>query len=175
LRYISDLVCSQARAPLDAVARQRERGAGETDDRDRIVEAGAGRADDVHHEAEAADVGELADPAHVPRLADGVVDYRPLAGGELQLEAHRLEDRQQVAEDDRRIDAEPLHGGDHHLGREPRVLAQLHEAHLLAHRPVLGEVAARLPHQPDRRPLDRLAATGPHHQGATARIGRGGW
>ena len=38
-------------------------------------------------------------------LADGVVDHRTLAGGELEVEAHRLEQRQQVAEDDRRIDA----------------------------------------------------------------------
>ena len=38
----------------------------------------------------------------------GLLQHRPLAGGELQLDPHRLEDQQQIGEEDGRIDPQPL-------------------------------------------------------------------
>ena len=153
-----------ARPALDAVAGEREGRSRESDDRNAGVESRAGRAHDVHHEADAVDIVQFPHPGHVGRLANGVVDDRPLAGGELQIEPHRFEQGQQVAEDDGGVHAEPLHGGDHHLGRETGRLAELEEPDILADGPVFRQVAARLPHQPDRRPLDRLAPAGPHEE-----------
>ena len=139
-------------------------GAPEADHGDRGVEAGPRGPDGVHHEAEAGEVVEFEHPADVVRRPHGVVDHRALAVGELEIEPHRLEDREQVAEDDRGIDAEPLDRGDHHLGAEPRILAELEEADRVADGPVFGEIAARLPHQPDGRAFHRLEAAGPQQE-----------
>ena len=54
---------------------------------------------------------------------------------------------------------------EHDLGAEVRALAQFQEADFAAQRAVLGQVAARLPHQPDRRAAGparggRLSSTG---------------
>ena len=66
----------------------------------------------------------------------------------------------QIGEDDRRVDAEPLDRDAHHLAAALRIAAELEEAHLRADRAVLRHVAAGLPHQPDGRVVDRLAAAG---------------
>ena len=153
-----------ARPALDAVAGEREGGAREANHGDRNVEAGPRGPDGVHHEAEAVDVVEFPHAADVVGRPHGVVDHRPFAVGELEVEPHRLEDREEVAEDDRRIDAEPCDGRDHHLGGEPRRLAQFEEADLVADGPVFGEVAAGLPHQPDGGPFHRLHAARPEQE-----------
>jgi hypothetical protein len=101
------------------------------------------------------------------------VDHRPLARGELEFEPHRFEQRQEVAEDDRRIDPEPLDRGNHHFGGEPRRLAEFEKPDLRPDLPVFRQIPAGLPHQPDGRPLDRLAAAGFEQERLLAGIGRG--
>ena len=119
-----------AAAPFDRVAGQRERRAGKADQRDVARQIGPRLADRLEDEVERAELFQLEDAIDVGRRADGVVDHRPFALGEIQLQAHRLQDRQQVGEDDRRIDAQPLDGGTHDLAAELRVLAQLEKARL---------------------------------------------
>ena len=105
-RYISDLVWSQAllAPPLDTIPREREWGPGEADQREILVEPGTRRPDTVEDVGQGVEVFELPDPRHIPRRADRIVDHRTLASGELQIEPHRLEDREEIAENDRRID-----------------------------------------------------------------------
>ena len=50
-------------------------------------------------------------------LADRALDVRPLAAGELEADAERLEHEQDVREEDRRVHAEALHRLERHLGR----------------------------------------------------------
>ena len=104
--------------------------------------------------------------------ADRIVQHRPLAGRELQVDAHRFEDQQQVGEDDGRIDAEPLDRGEHDLGGEVGILAQIEKRGRSPQFAILGHIAAGLPHQPDGRPLDRLAADGLHQEAIGAFQGR---
>ena len=160
-----------ARATFDAVAGEREWGPGEADHGDGIVEPGPGRRDGVHDEAEAIDVDKFPNPIQIGRLTHRIVDHRSLAGREFEVEPHRFEDRQQVAEDDGCIDAEPLDRGDHHLGGEAGCLAEFQEAHVLADGPVLRQIPACLPHQPDRRAFHRFAPARAHEQSLLAGIG----
>ena len=55
------------------------------------------------------------------------MDDRPFTLGELEIEAQRLEDQEDVGEQDRGIDAQPLGRGDGHLRRQLGPLAQLQE------------------------------------------------
>ena len=61
----------------------------------------------------------------IGRLAHRVVNHRPFALRELEVHAHRLEDRQQIGEHDRRVDAQPLDGRAHDLAAQLRIAAQL--------------------------------------------------
>ena len=63
-------------------------------------------------------------------VADRVVDDRPFPLGELQVEAQRLEDQEDVGEQDRRVDPQPLGGRDGDLGRQLGVLAEFQERDL---------------------------------------------
>ena len=50
------------------------------------------------------------------------MDHRAFPLGELQVEAYRLEDQEDVGEEDRRVDAQSLGGGDGDLGRQRGVV-----------------------------------------------------
>ena len=80
----------------------------------------------------------------------GAVDHRALALRELEPDAERLDDQQDVGEEDRRVDAEALDGLERDLGGRLGVVAELEEAVALAQRAVLGHVAPGLTHEPDR-------------------------
>ena len=56
-------------------------------------------------------------PRHVLGAPDRTLDVRPLAAGELEADAERLEHEQDVGEEDRGVHAEPLHRLERHLGR----------------------------------------------------------
>ncbi len=88
------------------------------------------------------------------------MDHRAVALRELEPDAERLEDEQDVGEEDRGVDAEPLDRLERDLGGRLGSCAELEEAEALAHRAVLGHVAAGLAHEPDRRVRRRLAASG---------------
>ena len=144
-------------AALDQVGGEGEGRAGEADQRDRRRQRGPRPSDGFGDVCERAGL-HLAQAVDVGPGAHGVPDRGTVAARELEPRAHRLEDEQDVGEDDGRVDAEPHGRLDRHRGGEVRRAAQLQEARLLADRPVLGQVAARLPHEPDRRVARRLAA-----------------
>ena len=114
---------------------------------------------------------QLSQPLDVGRLSQRIVNHRPLASSEFQIHPHRLQNRQEIAEDDRRIHAQPADRGEHHLGCEAWIFAQLHEADFLSHASVFWQIAAGLPHQPDGSPLHGLAPAGSHHERLTEAIG----
>ena len=90
---------------------------------------------------------------------------RPLALDEGKLAAERMRHQQDVGEEDRGIEPEATHRLQRHLGRELGGIAEVEEAPgPRPDRPVLGQVAAGLPHQPDRRHRQGLAAQRPHQR-----------
>ena len=82
------------------------------------------------------------------------------AGVEGHPHAERLERQQDVGEDDRGVEREAAQRLQRGLDRQLRRLAQRQEVHALAQRAVLRQVAAGLPHDPQRRAVDRLAPAG---------------
>src|SRR4030095_1456779 len=101
----------------------------------------------------------LAEPIDVGGAAHRPVDDGSVTLGELQADAERLEDEQDVGEDDRGVDPELLDGHHRHLGGGIGRLAELEEPELLADGAILRLVASRLPHEPHRRVRRDLAAT----------------
>ena len=91
---------------------------------------------------------------------DRALDRRALAVDEVERDAHRLERQQQIGEQDRGVDVDAAHRLQRDLGRELGRAADLEQRVALAQRAVLGHVAAGLPHEPDRRGVDRLAPAG---------------
>ena len=91
----------------------------------------------------------------------GCAKRGPSPGVEAQAQAHRIGHGEDVAEQDRRVQRVALQRLQRDLGGELRVRRQAHEAAgALARGLVLGQVAAGLAHQPDRRVLGRLAQAG---------------
>ena len=86
-------------------------------------------------------------------------ELRPLVF-EDELHAHRFRDDEDVAEEDGRVDAEYVDRLQRHFGGEIGRLAELEETDFLADGTVLRQVAPGLPHQPDRRLVDRSPETG---------------
>ena len=146
-------------AALDHVAGQRVGRAAEADDAQAIAKV---RGDFLDG---AGDVSQIAGAvgaqgAHVVGGADGMMDDRPLAGLELEVQAHRLQRQQQVGEDDGRVDAQLFRGGDGDLGGDLRLLADFDQRVVLADVAVLLHIAAGLAQKPDRRAVDGLAQAG---------------
>ena len=153
-----------ARSALHGVGGQGERRAGKANQRQRLGQSGAGSPDRFHHALQRLDALQLDEAVNVGGGADRTAELRPSPRGKGQVKPHRLEDQQQVGEDDRRIHAQPLDRRQHDLGAEVGPFAQLQKAHAAAHGAILGQVTARLPHQPNRRPRNRLAPGRFHHR-----------
>ena len=117
---MSDLVCSirAARTTFDGITGQRERRAGETDDRHAGRHAGPRLPHGFHHEVQRLDAFQFAHAIDIAGRAHGIMDHRPFAVRELQIKTHRLQNGQQIGENDRRIDADAIDRGDHHLGAQ---------------------------------------------------------
>ena len=92
-----------------------------------------------------------------PRPERGL-DDRSFSRLEIERDAERRQGKEEVAEEDRRVDAESTHrlqgDLDGQLGRP----AEVEQAVLLPQGAVLGHVSPRLAHEPDRRLVDGLAA-----------------
>ena len=122
------------------------------------VELATDRAYRVHHVAQA--VFRVGHAERVDRrlVAYRALEARALALAEVQAETHRVGDGQDVGEQDRRIELvapQRLHS---HFAGEFGVAAQAHEvARLRPRLAVLGQVAARLAHDPDGRAVRGLA------------------
>ena len=80
-------------------------------------------------------------------------------------QAHDLERKQEVGEDDGGVDAEKLGGGDGDFGGECRLLADFEQGMLLANGAVLGHVASCLAHEPDGSAVDGLGLAGANEEG----------
>ena len=161
---------------LDRVARQRERRAGEADERNAGGQRPDGEAHCLEHVPEVVRGLDRRQGGHVGGAPDRMRDARPLAGLERQTEAQRLERQQDVGEEDRGINAQPRDGLQRHLSGKLGVVAQLEDGVLLPQGAVLGHVAARLPHEPDGRyvgpfPAARLQETAVSRQ-PSARVPR---
>src|SRR2546425_3589749 len=92
--------------------------------------------------------------------AHWVVDHRTVAFGELQADAHGLDDQQNIGKENRGVHAEPFHRSDRHLGGQIRTFTESEERHLLAERTVLRHVTPGLAHQPHWRIWCGFAAAG---------------
>src|SRR4030095_12280087 len=94
---------------------------------------------------------------------------RPVAGSDRETEPERLEDEQDVGEEDRGVDAEDLDGLTRHLCRGLGRLAEIEERGARADRPILREIAPGLSHEPYRRERCRLA-TAREQEGSGGRV-----
>ena len=74
--------------------------------------------------------------------------------------AHRLVHHQDVAEHDGRVEGKAAQGLHRDLGRQVRRLHHGDEVEFLLDRSILGQVTPGLPHDPNRRALEFLAAEG---------------
>ena len=140
---------------LDEVARERERRAGEPDERD--VELLAEEPDRLEGVRLVRLGLERPETAEALRVPDRLGHDGPDARFDAHVDPDRRERRNDVAEHDRRIEghaAERLQGDlDGQLGLADR----LEDVSLPPGLAVLGEVPAGLAHEPDRGPVDRLA------------------
>ena len=159
-----------ARAALDEVAGQRERRAGEADQR-RRAELGDQRADGL---GDVRDVARASAPAAGrgrPRCGTARATTGPTPGTMSRSTPIGLERHDDVGEEDRRVDAVAADRLQRDLGDEVGVGAGVEHRGALAQRAVLRQRPAGLAHEPDRRVRHRLAAAGAH-EGGVARASR---
>jgi hypothetical protein len=77
---------------------------------------------------------------------------RPLAHPEAEILTERPRDHQDVREQDRAVEAEPADRLERHLGRGVGIGRQREKSPLLGPQSaIFGEIAPRLPHEPQRR------------------------
>src|SRR3989442_10354164 len=146
-----------ARLPLDHVAGERVRAAREPDEGNF---AGQGTPDLAYRVGDVAQAlarvgyGELRDRGFVAQRS---LEARPFSLCEVKSQSHRVRNGENVREQDRRIQGEPLEGLQRHFSRERGGFAQGEETPRAAPRLVVfGKVAPRLAHQPYRRVRGRL-------------------
>src|SRR5262245_33032980 len=94
----------------------------------------------------------------VCRTADGPFDRRTFAFDEVEIEAHRREWKQQVRKKNSGIDVDRVDRLQRDGNRQLRLRDDVEKAITLPERTVLRHVATRLTHEPDRSPVDGLAA-----------------
>src|SRR5205809_276128 len=116
-----------------------------------------GRLEDERHRGVDVDPREVVD---LSLAAQGAPDDGPLATRELEPDVERLDDQEDVGEQDRRVDAQTVDGLERDLRRRLRVPAELEKPEPLPHRTVLGQVTACLAHQPHGGVRHRRAARG---------------
>ena len=101
---------------------------------------------------------------HVGEARDRLADDRPDTLDELDADAHPQHGRDDVGEEHGCVHAVPAHRLKRHLCAELRRAGDVEERVPLAQGAVFRQRASRLPHEPDRRALDRLAARDPHEE-----------
>src|SRR5262249_42303167 len=95
---------------------------------------------------------------------DGRLEEGADAFDQLDVDAHPDDREHDVGEHHRRVHAVRADGLERHLRAELGLVDDLEEAVALAQSAVLGERAARLTHEPDRRPLDSFAPARAHEK-----------
>ena len=109
----------------------------------------------------------------VGERSDGVMDHRSLARHEVDLDPHRHQRQQDISENDRGVQVEPLERLERDAGGQLGLGADVEEAMLLANLPVLGQVSPGLTHQPHRRAVDLLPAARPCQTGDHSQLSVG--
>jgi hypothetical protein len=150
--------------PLHHVAHQGPRRAGEADERHASIQRSPRQPQRIEDVAEVALGQDVAQAAEIVCRSQRLMKPGAHALVDRERHAHGLRDNQDVAEDDRRVDAEPVHRLQRHLDGQLRRPDHGQEVGPLAHSPVLGQVAPRLAHHPHGWPLDRLAPAGPKEE-----------
>src|SRR5216684_360223 len=88
---------------------------------------------------------------------NGIRDHGPHGFDQLEVDAHPTKRQHDVGEHHGRVDAQPAHRLQRHLGAQLGLGDYLLQAPSFAQRAVFGQGPARLPHEPYRRALDRLS------------------
>ena len=143
---------------LHQVGGNGERRAAEANQRRAAVELAAQQADRIGHERHRLRGRTGLEAIDLRARADRIGNLRP------RLERHRdaecIERHHDVGEQDRRIHLEAAQRLQRHLGGQFRRAAHGQEIVAAADLAVFGQVAAGLPHDPQRRAIDRLAPAG---------------
>jgi hypothetical protein len=150
-------------AAFDHVARERPRTARKTDQRHaltplRVGERGANFAHGVGHVAQRGVDIRHREARDVVFRAYRTNEFRAFAGHELEAETHGVGHGQDVGEQDRSVERITLERLQRDFRCERRALRQTEEtARATTRGVVFRQVAASLPHQPDRRVVGGLA------------------
>ena len=166
--YISDFVrgIGARGSPFDEVARDGERRAREPDQRH--VEL---TGQDLHGLEHVRDVElglERTQPREIGLGPERLLGDGPGAGSDVDPEPDRGDRHDDVAVEDRRIDAVATHRLERDLGGELGLADRVEDASLAADRAVLGKRATGLAHEPHRDVAVDLAAA----RGQERRVGR---
>jgi hypothetical protein len=128
-----------------------------TNQRHAALQFGANLGDRIEYIAQAVEVGR-AQCLHRRLVAQGALELRPFAVGEIQAEAHRVGHRQDVGEQDGGVQRVARQRLQRDFGRVIRVLRKAQErTGAGAGGAVFGQVAASLAHQPEWCVIGRLA------------------
>lgn len=111
-------------SPFDHVAGEGEGGSRKADNRYGGWEGSASESHRIGNELERFHAGKRSHAIDIAGEPERVVDDGAVPWCEFEMHAHRLEDGEQIGEDDGRIDADALHGGDHDFRAELRVFAE---------------------------------------------------
>ncbi len=142
---------------LDRVRRQRERRTGKPDQRNPAIELALNLDDSSEHVRERLSRLEQLEPIDICAVGDRSLNLRSFAFDEIERQSHRLEGKQQVGEQDGRVDVDRVDRLQRHVGGEVRLAADVEQGVSLADGAVVGHVAAGLTHEPDGGDIDRLA------------------
>ena len=145
-------------AAFDHVAGQRERTAGEADQRDCTCERLTDSRNGIEHVAQVHIGFGNHEVADFPLLAKRSLETRPFAFGKGQSKSHCIGDGEYVGEQDCGIEGKARQRLQSDFGCKVWVLAQVQKTACARPGPVvLGEIATGLTHDPDRRIRSRLA------------------
>ena len=156
------LVVILGRPALDQVGREREGAACEADQRP-LGQLGHERPDRLGHVGHVVRL-QRAQPPQVLSRPHRCLDHRPDAGLDVHVDPDRAQRDHDVAEQDGRVHVVPaqrLHGD---LSDQLGAGTRIEHRDALPHPPVLGQRAARLPHEPDRRIRHCLSPASPHER-----------
>ena len=148
------------RPAFDRIRRHGEGRAPEADERHFVLELRSeqpNRLEDVRKPFPRIDD---ADPFDVGGRSNRVFDRRPFTLDEFEGQPHRREGKQQIGEQDRRVDVDDVYGLKRDRDGQLRLRADLKQGIALPQRAIVGHVPAGLAHEPDRRDVNGLAAAG---------------
>src|SRR5437773_4746440 len=150
---------------FDEVRRERERRAGESDERDLWRQIAAERPDRLEQIGRGPLGRHDAQRGDVRCRAYRALDDRTEVGLDVKGHAHPVEWQHDVGVQDRGVDAKPVDRHPRYARAQLGLARDLQDAVLLAQRAGFREATSRLPHVPDRRALDALASERPDEEG----------